>query len=36
MYPQLTPPQPQLLTQSELKTLWLDRLLGMSGIKRKR
>jgi hypothetical protein len=36
MFPNLTPPQSKPLTQSEVRAAWIDRLMGMSGIKRRR
>ena len=35
MYPQLVPQPPKPLTQSEVKAAWLDRLMGMSRIRRR-
>jgi hypothetical protein len=34
MWPSLAPKPPKPLTQHEVKAAWLDRLMGMSGIKR--
>jgi hypothetical protein len=36
MYPALVPPQPKPLTPDEIKQAWVDRLMEMSGLRRKR
>jgi hypothetical protein len=35
MFPSLVPQPPKPLTQSELKAQWVDRLMSMSGVRRR-